>query len=157
MGKELAVSTLPKMKKHSSVTSSRRKCRKAHFSAPSSVRRKLMSAPLSKELRQKYSVRSMPVRKDDEVVVTRGPFKSTQPGKVTSVYRKKWVLHIERIQREKVNGAAVNVGIHPSKVEIVRLKMDRDRKNILDRKNKTKLQEKAKGKHTEEDVVMATE
>ena len=75
-----------------------------------------MSAPLSKELRQKYSVRSMPVRKDDEVVVTRGPFKSQQAGKVTSVYRKKWVLHIERIQREKVNGAAVNVGIHPSKV-----------------------------------------
>jgi len=75
-----------------------------------------MSAPLSKELRQKYSVRSMPVRKDDEVVVTRGPFKSAQAGKVTSVYRKKWVLHIERIQREKVNGAAVNVGIHASKV-----------------------------------------
>ena len=77
-----------------------------------------MSAPLSKELRQKYSVRSIPVRKDDEVVVTRGPFKSAQAGKVTSVYRKKWVLHIERIQREKVNGAAVNVGIHPSKVNL---------------------------------------
>lgn len=29
----------------------------AHFSAPSSVRRKLMSAPLSTELRNKYSVR----------------------------------------------------------------------------------------------------
>lgn len=89
----------------------------------------------------------MPVRKDDEVVVTRGPFKSQQAGKVTSVYRKKWALHIERIQREKVNGAAVNVGIHPSKVEIVRLKMDKDRKEILDRKSRAKLQEKAKGKH----------
>merc|ERR1711926_6777 len=145
------------MKKNNNVSSSRRKCRKAYFSAPSSVRRKLMSAPLSKELKQKYSVRSMPVRKDDEVIVTRGPFKSAQAGKVTSVYRKKWVLHIERIQREKVNGAAVNVGIHPSKVEIVRLKMDKDRKKILDRKNKTKLQERAKGKHTEEDVAMSTE
>lgn len=40
-------------------------------------------------------------------------------------------------------------------VEIVRLKMDRDRKKILDRKNKTKLQEKAKGKITEEEVAMA--
>ena len=28
-----------------------------------------MSAPLSKELRTKYGVRSMPVRKDDEVQV----------------------------------------------------------------------------------------
>jgi large subunit ribosomal protein L26e len=25
-------------------------------------------------------------------------------GKVTQVYRKKWVIHIERITREKVNG-----------------------------------------------------
>merc|ERR1711872_936680 len=131
------------------------KCRKAHFNAPSSVRRTLMSAPLSKELRQKYSVRSMPVRKDDEVVVSRGHFKSQQSGKVISVYRKKWVLHIERVQREKANGATVNVGIHPSKVEIVKLKLDKDRKKILDRKSKAKLADKAKGKHREEDVAMA--
>ncbi|XP_012561833.1 large ribosomal subunit protein uL24 [Hydra vulgaris] len=141
------------MKKNSMVSSSRRKCRKAHFSAPSSVRRKLMSAPLSKELRTKYSVRSLPVRKDDEVIVTRGPFKSTQPGKVISAYRKKWVLHIERVQREKANGATVSVGIHPSKVELVKLKLDPDRKKILNRKSKKNLQEK--GKHKEEDVAMA--
>jgi large subunit ribosomal protein L26e len=29
-----------------------------------------MSSPLSKELRQKYNVRSMPIRKDDEVQVS---------------------------------------------------------------------------------------
>ena len=38
------------------ISSSRRKSRKAHFSAPSSVRRVIMSAPLSKELREKYNV-----------------------------------------------------------------------------------------------------
>eukprot|EP00124_Ichthyophonus_hoferi_P002639 Ihof_evm7s188 gene=Ihof_evmTU7s188 len=96
------------------VSSSRRKSRKAHFSAPSSVRRKLMSSPLSKELRTKYNVRSMPVRKDDEVTVTRGRFKG-QTGKVTEVYRRKWVIHIERIQREKANGATVDIGIDASK------------------------------------------
>lgn len=37
--------------------SSRRKSRKAHFNAPSSVRRVIMSAPLSKELREKHNVR----------------------------------------------------------------------------------------------------
>lgn len=34
-------------------------------------------------------------------------------GKVVQVYRKKWVIHIERITREKVNGAcqtALRVG-----------------------------------------------
>ena len=32
------------------------------------------------------------------------------------VYRRKWVIHIDRLQREKANGASVPVGIHPSKV-----------------------------------------
>ena len=58
------------MKFNSQVSSSRRKSRKRHFQAPSHIRRKLMSAPLSKELRTKYNVRAMPIRKDDEVVVS---------------------------------------------------------------------------------------
>ncbi len=40
------------------VSSSRRKSRKAHFSAPSSVRRILMSAALSSDLKNKYNVKS---------------------------------------------------------------------------------------------------
>ena len=43
------------------IASSRRKSRKAHFSAPSSERRTIMSAPLSKELREKYNVRYLPL------------------------------------------------------------------------------------------------
>ncbi len=66
------------MKLNKNVTSSRRKQRKRHFQAPSHVRRVLMSAPLSKELRQKYGVRSMPIRKDDEVQVVRGHYKGQQ-------------------------------------------------------------------------------
>lgn len=58
------------MKLNRNVSSSRRKSRLRHFSAPSHIRRKLMSSPLSKELRQKYNVRSMPIRKDDEVQVS---------------------------------------------------------------------------------------
>ena len=60
------------MKFNKLVSSSRRKNRKRHFNAPSHIRRKLMSSPLSKELRQKYNVRSIPIRKDDEVQVNRG-------------------------------------------------------------------------------------
>merc|ERR1711991_992051 len=63
------------MKFSKDVTPSRRKNRKAHFTAPSNIRRKLMSAPLSADLRAKYNVRSMPVRKDDEVQIVRGHFK----------------------------------------------------------------------------------
>ncbi|KAI6699364.1 hypothetical protein NL676_013688 [Syzygium grande] len=121
------------MKYNPRVTSSRRKNRKAHFTAPSSVRRVLMSAPVSSDLRSKYNVRSMPVRKDDEVQVVRGTYKGRE-GKVVQVYRRKWVIHIERITREKVNGSTVNVGIHPSKVLITKLRLDKDRKSLLDRK-----------------------
>jgi len=46
------------MKFNKDVTSSRRKSRKAHFSAPSSVRHIIMSSPLSKELKEKYHVRA---------------------------------------------------------------------------------------------------
>ncbi|XP_035782538.1 LMBR1 domain-containing protein 2 homolog isoform X2 [Anopheles albimanus] len=144
-----------KMKLNKHVSSSRRKSRKRHFQAPSHIRRKLMSAPLSKELRQKYNVRSMPIRKDDEVQVVRGHYKGNQLGKVTQVYRKKFVVYIERIQREKANGTNVYVGVHPSKCLIVKLKMDKDRKKILDRRAKGRLAalNKDKGKYTEESAA----
>ncbi|KAK4455444.1 translation protein SH3-like domain-containing protein [Podospora aff. communis PSN243] len=112
--------------------SSRRKSRKAHFSAPSSVRRTIMSAPLSKELREKYNVRSIPIRKDDEVMIVRGLNKEKE-GKVTSVYRLKYVIHVERVTREKATGQSVPLGIHPSNVVITKLKLDKDREAILER------------------------
>merc|ERR1711918_251206 len=136
------------MKFSSTVSSSRRKARKAHFTAPSSVRRTLMGGHLNKELSQKYHVKSMPIRKDDEVIVMRGSNKGRE-GKVVQVYRKKYVIHIERVTREKSNGSTVNVGIHPSNVLINKLKLDKDRKaklQSLDRRNKT---EKGKGKYDE--------
>lgn len=48
-------------------------------------------------------------------------------GKVTQVYRKKWVIHVDRVQRDKVNGASAPIGIHPSNVVITTLKLDKDR------------------------------
>merc|ERR1719265_1238289 len=117
------------------VSSSRRKSRKAYFNAPSHQRRKMMSAPLSKELREKYKVRSLPIRKDDEVMVKRGTYKN-RDGKVVTVYRRKYVIHVERISREKNNGAQVMLGVHPSNVEIVKLHLDPDRKKLLERKNR---------------------
>ncbi|KAG5684864.1 hypothetical protein PVAND_014074 [Polypedilum vanderplanki] len=147
------------MKFNRNVSSSRRKSRLRHFTAPSHIRRKIMSSPLSKELRQKYNVRSMPIRKDDEVQVVRGHYKGNQVGKVVQVYRKKFVVYIERIQREKANGTNVYVGIHPSKLLIVKLKMDKDRKRILDRRAKGRLAAlgKDKGKYTEETAAAPME
>lgn len=47
------------VKFNQNVSSSRRKCRKAHFDAHSTQRRVLMSANLSKELQAKYNVRGL--------------------------------------------------------------------------------------------------
>ena len=75
----------------------------------------------------------MPVRKDDEVKVMRGQFKG-QEGKVTNVYRKKYVIHVERCTKDKSNGQQVPVGIDASNVVITSLKLDKSRKAILARK-----------------------
>ena len=91
------------MKFNPKVSSSRRKCRKAHFTASSGDRRKMMASALSTELRKRHSVRSLPIRKDDEVLIVRGLQKGRE-GKIVTVYRKKFIVHIERITREKQNG-----------------------------------------------------
>jgi large subunit ribosomal protein L26e len=75
----------------------------------------------------------MPLRKDDEVLITRGSYKGRE-GRITSVYRKKWVVYVERVTREKVNGASAPVGISPSNLSITKLKTNGDREAILKRR-----------------------
>ena len=70
--------------------------------------------------------RSLPIRKDDEVRIVRGKYKGRE-GKVTQVYRKKWVIHVDRVQRDKSNGSTASIGIHPSNVVITTIKLDKDR------------------------------
>ena len=76
--------------------------------------------------------------------------------KVTAVYRKRWVIHIDKVQRDKANGMTVRVGIHPSNVIITKLKMTEDRKRIIERKSAAKKGAKEKGKISQKDVVMET-
>ncbi|KAM0791446.1 60S ribosomal protein L26B [Microbotryomycetes sp. NB124-2] len=133
---------------HADVSRSARKAHKAHFDAPSSVRRKIMSSSLDKALREEYNTRSVPIRKDDEVKIVRGSYKGRE-GKVVQVYRKKWVIHVERVAREKGSGATVPIGVSPSNVVITKLKLDKDRKALLARKDRS---QKTK---QDEDVQMA--
>lgn len=80
-------------------------------------------------------MRSLPVRKDDEVRIRVGKF-AGQEGKVVACYRKKYVIHVERISRDKANGQTVQRGIDASNCVITKIKMDKCRKAILDRKNR---------------------
>jgi large subunit ribosomal protein L26e len=79
-------------------------------------------------------------------MIVRGANKEKE-GKVTSVYRLKYVIHVERVTREKSNGQSVPLGIHPSNVVITKLKLDKDREAILERiKIGRDLAAKSKGK-----------
>jgi large subunit ribosomal protein L26e len=86
------------------------------------------------------------------VQVVRGTYKN-RDGKVVQVYRKKYVIHIERIHVEKNNGSTVMVGIHPSKCVITKIHTDLDRKRVLRRKDRSA--DGSKGKVQAEDIAMA--
>jgi len=113
-----------------------RKQRKFLFTAPLHIRRKLMAAHFSKELKQKYKTRSFPVRKGDEVEVMRGGFKKKR-GKISRVDLKKYKVYIEGIMRKRTDGTERQVPIHPSNLRIINLNLeDKRRSKTLERKMK---------------------
>lgn len=121
------------MKQNPQVSSSRSKSRKQHFQAPSHVRRVIMSAPLSKELRAQYGIRSLPIHRDDTVQVARGSDKGKE-GKVTAVYRLKYAVHVEKISTDKAAGKSVPRNLAASNLVITQIKIDDHRKALITRK-----------------------
>ena len=117
-----------------------RKQRKFLVEAPLHLRRKMIAAHLSKELREKYKRRSLALRKGDEVEIMRGEFKGKK-GKVSRIDTKKYRVYIEGITRKKSTGELVQVPIHPSNLRIVGLNLDdKWRKKILERKVELKVE-----------------
>jgi len=93
------------------------------FNAPLHVRNKLFSAPLSTALKATHRVSSVTVRSGDTVRVMRGDKKGVE-GKVARVERSKCRLFVDGVTREKVDGTAIQIPIHPSKVMITSLNLD---------------------------------
>jgi len=115
-------------------TTSPRKQRKQLYNAPLHKRYKIFSAPLSLGLKKSHGVSTLPVRSGDTVKIMRGERKGIE-GKVAGVDRTKYRISIEGVTREKVDGTATPVPIHPSKVMITNLNLDdKWRREILKRK-----------------------
>ena len=110
-----------------------------------------MSAGLSKELRSKHGVRSLPVRRDDEVQIMNGNWKGTK-GKITQVYRLRNCIYIEKVSKNKANGSSIRIPIHPSNVRITTIKLGKDRENLIKRKAAGRGDGKNKGKITAQEV-----
>ena len=80
-----------------------RKQRKALYTAPLHIRRKIMSANLSKDLRADIGKRSLPIRVGDKVQVVRGDFKGHE-GKVESIDAKRYKVTVEGVTLSKPDG-----------------------------------------------------
>ncbi|MCE4610652.1 MAG: 50S ribosomal protein L24 [Desulfurococcales archaeon] len=115
-----------------------RKQRKAFFNAPLHARQKMMSAPLSPELREKYGIRNLPVRKGDKVRIMRGDFKGHE-GKVVKVDLRRMKIYVEGVTIKRSDGTPVFRPIHPSNVMIIELDLsDEYRKSIIERRKRAR-------------------
>ncbi len=128
----------------------KRKQRKYKLNAPLHKRHKMVSANLSKELRKKYGKRSIPLRKNDTVLIMRGKFKKKK-GKVININLKRYKIYVEGIQKTKKDGSKVNVSLNSSNLQIQELNIeDKKRLKQTEQKTETKeIKEKIETKKTE--------
>ena len=100
---------------------------------------KQISAPLSKDLRKKYSRRSVRIMVDDTAKVIRGEYKGIT-GKVSKISTNNSSIAIEGNKKEKLKGDKIDVYIHSSNVIITSLNTDdKWRVKILEKKPKSKI------------------
>jgi large subunit ribosomal protein L24 len=110
--------------------------RRQLYTMPLHLRHKLFNAPLSRELREKYGVKRLPVRVGDVVRIMRGDFTGVE-GKVVKVDLKRVRIFVEGVQIKKADGTPVYYPIHPSKVMIVKLDLsDKYRLKIIERRRR---------------------
>jgi large subunit ribosomal protein L24 len=108
--------------------------RRRRYNAPSHIKRKFISAPLSPSLRAEHGTRSMPVIVDDTVSITKGDRKLSE-GRVLRVDTKKIKIYIEGVTRTRTDGSMVQIPIRPENVIITRLNLnDQWRRSMLERK-----------------------
>jgi large subunit ribosomal protein L24 len=135
-----------KFSKHWKSSTQPRKQRKYTANAPLHIKKKLLSTNLSKELRKKFKIRNIEVRKGDTVKIMRGKFKK-KTGKIIEVDTKKSKVKIEGIQVKKQDGSKANVRMWPSNLQIIELNTD-DKKRMK-RTNKTEKSESKEKKQEE--------
>ena len=100
---------------------------------------KQICAPISKELRKKYSRRSIRIMTDDTVKVMRGEYKGLT-GKVTKISIESSGVAIEGNKKEKLKGEKIDVYIHSTNMIITSLNTDdKWRLKILEKKPKSKI------------------
>jgi len=104
-----------------------RKQRKARYTAPSHMKAKFLNAPLSTDLRERYSKGTIRVIKGDTVRVTRGDHVGEE-GLVDAIDVRNLRLIVHGVSLTKADGTEVPRPVDASKVEITKLKLDDKRR-----------------------------
>ena len=118
------------------VSSKARIQRKTSANAPVHVKRKMLSAHLSKDLSKQYGKRSARVCVGDTVVILRGAedVRGVE-GKVLSVITDEGRVTIEGVTINQADGTSVARPVHASNLVITKLNLDDAwRKDALSRK-----------------------
>jgi large subunit ribosomal protein L24 len=114
--------------------------RKKQANAPSHIKRKMLSAHLSNDLRSQYGVRTARVCKGDTVAVIRGEedVRGTE-GKVLEIFTNTGRVSVEGITINQADGTAIVRPVHASNLVITKLNTeDQWRIDSLSKKKEAK-------------------
>jgi len=116
---------------------------------------KQVSTPISKDLRKKYSRRSIRIMVNDTVKVIRGEYKGLT-GKVAKISIESNSVAIEGNKKEKLKGEKIDVYIHSTNMVITSLNTDdKWRIKILEKKPKSKIKSMKEEAKKKDDVKPA--
>jgi large subunit ribosomal protein L24 len=87
------------------------------------TRSKQVSSPLSKDLKKKFSKKSVRVVEGDSVKIVRGEFKGVD-GKISKISIQKSSIAVEGVKKEKTKGEKFDVYVHSSNVIVTGLSSD---------------------------------
>jgi large subunit ribosomal protein L24 len=99
-----------------------RKQRRFHFNAPASVRRRWLSAPLSRELRARYGRRQLPVRKGDTVLVRSGSYVGREE-RVAKVDTRTGTIILDNVTLKKADQKLKVLPLRPAHLLLTRLNL----------------------------------
>ena len=121
-----------------------RKQRKYAYAAPLHLKQKELHVHVSPELRKKYGIRNIRVRKGDKVKIMRGQF-AKKEGKIERVDVKRTKLYVSGAEIIKKDGSKTLYPLHPSNLLIIELDLnDKIRKAKLDEKSADSKKENTK-------------
>ena len=124
--------------------------------AMNQILNKQICAPISKDLRKKYSRRNIRIMTNDTVKVMRGEYKGLT-GKVTKISTETSGVAIEGNKKEKLKGEKIDVYIHSTNMIITSLNTDdKWRLKILEKKPKSKIKSMKEEAKKKDEVKSAT-